>query len=183
MIDVHANRKSRKWPLRVQVARVLWAIAQPAFRFSPRPLWGWRRALLRLFGAQIGSHVHLHPTVRITMPWNLSIGAYTAVGDRSIIYALGRIEISERVTVSQGAHLCAGSHDWRQPEMPLLKLPITVHEDAWICADAFIGPNITIGPRAIVAARAVAVRDVAADSIVAGNPARLIKHRKSSTLT
>jgi putative colanic acid biosynthesis acetyltransferase WcaF len=127
--------------------------------------------LLRLFGAQIGRNVHIHPSVYITIPWNLSIGDKTAVGDRVILYALGPIVIGECVTVSQYAHLCAGTHDWRDPVMRLIKTPITIGNGAWICADAFIGPGVTVGARAIVGARAVTMRNVAPGAIVSGNPA------------
>nr|WP_281380118.1 hypothetical protein [Prosthecomicrobium pneumaticum] len=58
--------------------------------------------------------------------------------------------------------------------MPLLKPPIAVGEEAWLCADAFIGPGVTVGRGAVVGARAVVVRDVAERTVVAGNPARPI---------
>ncbi len=177
-IDVEANRKATKWSRREQIGRVLWALVWPLFRLSPRPFWGWRRFLLRLFGARIGSSVHVYPTVRLTIPWNLSIGDGTAVGDRAILYALGPISIGARVTISQGAHLCAGSHDWRDPTMPLTKPPISIGDDAWICADAFVGPGVRIEALAIVGARTVAVRDVPRAAIAAGNPARIVGQRE-----
>lgn len=176
-IDVLANRKARKWSCKEQLGRVLWALLQPFFALSPRPFWGWRRTMLRLFGAKVGVHVHVHPSVRITIPWNLTLGDRCAVGDGAKLYALGPITIGANSTISQGAHLCAGSHDWRQPEMPLTKPPIIVGENCWIAADVFVGPNVTIGSRAILAARAVAVSDVPSDIIVGGNPAQKIKAR------
>lgn len=176
-IDVNANRTARKWSRSELLARLLWGLATPFFALSPRLAWAWRRWLLRLFGARIGDHVHIYPSVRITIPWNLSIGHYTAVGDRAILYALGPIRIGERVTISQGAHLCAGTHDWRDASMPLLKPPIEIGDDAWVCADSFIGPGINVGNHAIVGARAVAMKNVPPDAIVAGNPARHIKVR------
>jgi putative colanic acid biosynthesis acetyltransferase WcaF len=178
-IDVTANRRARKWSRRTQAARVAWGLAALLFRFSPRPLWGWRRWLLRRFGATVGAGVHVYPSVRITMPWNLTIGNQAAIGDAAILYALGPIAIGARATVSQYAHLCAGSHDWRDPEMPLTKPPITVGAQAWICAEAFIGPGVEVGDRAIVGARACAMHDVAPDAIVAGNPARPVGSRRN----
>ena len=73
-IDVSANRRSRKWSRREQLGRMLWALAWPAFRMVPRPFWGWRRVMLRLFGATVGKDVHIHPTAHIAMPWSLSLG-------------------------------------------------------------------------------------------------------------
>lgn len=176
-LDVKGNRKSASWSLGARIGRVLWALARPLFALSPRPLWIWRRSLLRLFGARVGKNAHIYPTVRIAIPWNLTIGDDSAVGDRAILYALGPITIGARATISQGAHLCAGTHDYRDPLLPLLKTPIAIGDEAWICADAFIGPNVTIGARAIVGARAVAMKPVEAGMIVAGNPARIIAER------
>ena len=169
-VDVSANRRARGWSRKANFARLLWALAWPLFRCSPRPLWGWRRWLLRLFGARIGRDVHVYPTVRITMPWHLHIGDEAAVGDGAILYALGRIEIGARATVSQYAHLCAGSHDWRDPARPLIRTPIWVGADAWVCADAFVGPGVNIGAGAILGARAVALRDLPDGMIGQGNP-------------
>ncbi|MFM7012900.1 MAG: putative colanic acid biosynthesis acetyltransferase [Betaproteobacteria bacterium] len=174
-VDVRANRSARKWSRRAQIGRLLWGLAWPLFRFSPRLLWGWRRLLLRLFGAKVGQQAHIYPTVRILIPWHLNLGTGCAVGDRAILYALGPITIGKRTTISQGAHLCAGTHDLRDPARNLLKPPIRIGDDAWICADAFIGPGVTIGRGAVVGARAVVIKDVSEDCIVAGNPARLIR--------
>jgi putative colanic acid biosynthesis acetyltransferase WcaF len=60
----------------------------------------------------------------------------------------------------------------------LLRPPIAIGPDAWICADAFVGPGITVGEGAIVGARAVAMNDVTPWSIVIGNPARQTKRRE-----
>jgi putative colanic acid biosynthesis acetyltransferase WcaF len=176
-LDIVANRHAPKWSRREQAARVLWDIAMPLFRFSPRPFWGWRRVLLRAFGAKVEAGVHVFPTVRIAIPWNLRLGAQCAVGDHAILYTLGPVSIGARATVSQFAHICAGTHEWRDPAMPLLKPPVAIGPDAWVCADAFIGPGVVVGARAIVAARAVVVKDVAPDMIVGGNPARIIGQR------
>lgn len=177
--DVALNRKLRSWTRREIAGRALWAIAQLMFTLTPRPLWGARRAILRSFGARIGAGVHLYPTVRITIPWNLEIGDGVAVGDRAILYALGPITLGPRCTVSQGAHLCAGSHDLTQPHRPLIKPAIYIGADSWICADAFIGPGVRVGDRAIVGARGVVIRDVPDGCVVGGNPARPL-HRSET---
>ena len=179
--DIGANRLAKKWSTAEQVRRSLWAMAWPLFRFSPRPLWSWRVFLLRLFGAVIDHDVHIHPTVSIEIPWNLQIGKYAAIGDRAIIYNLGMVKIGSATTISQGAHLCAGTHDYRLDEFPLVKAPICVGNQVWICADAFVGPGVEIGDYAIVGARAVVMRSVKAGSIVAGNPAVVIKNRTIMT--
>ena len=133
--------------------------------------------LLRLFGARIGRHAHVYPSARIYLPWNLSLGDQASIGEWALIYNLGPITIGDRATVSHRAHLCAGTHDYRDPALPLLRLPIEIGAQAWVCADAFVGPGRSVGEGAIVGAAAVAVSDVAPWQIVAGNPARVIKTR------
>lgn len=127
--------------------------------------------LLRLFGARIGRQVHVHPSVHVFIPWQLEIGDWSSIGFDALIYNLGPARIGERVTISQRAHLCGGTHDYRDATMPLIKSPIVVGDDVWICADAFIGPGVNVGAGAIVAARAVVVRDVEANTVVGGHPA------------
>lgn len=134
--------------------------------------------MLRLFGAKIGRHVQIHPSVRIFLPWNLEVGDWSSIGFDALVYNLGRVTIGERVTISQRAHLCAGSHDYRDSAMLLLKPPIHVGDGAWICADAFVGPGVTVGEGAVLGARSVVMRDVERNSVMAGNPARRVAERK-----
>jgi len=177
--DVLANRAAIKWSLPDLAWRLVWEFVRfPLFSMSPRPCWAWRRILLRAFGARIGRNVHIYPTAKIAVPWNVEIGDYAAVGDGAILYSLGLISIGNCATISQFAHLCAGTHDYRDPTMPLLKLPIRIGTGAWVCADAFVGPGVTIGRHAIVGARAVAMTDVPDGVISVGNPARVLRPRQ-----
>ena len=177
-LDIAASRNARPYSTRELVQRVLWALVQPAFRLSPRPLFGWRRFLLRLFGARVGAHVHVYPSTRIEMPWNLTVGDWSSIGERVHVYNLGAVTVGQRATVSLGALLCAGSHDHRRANLPLLRPTIQLGDDTWICAEAFIGGGVTVGAGAVVAARAVATRDVPEWAIVAGNPARVVARRE-----
>lgn len=176
-INITANRLAQKWSRSELIRRVLWGFAECFFAWSPRLMHGWRCKLLRMFGAKIGKGLYILPSVRVTIPWNLDIGDDVAIGEGVIMYALGPISIGARTTISQGAHLCAGTHDWRDPAMPLIKLPIVIKADVWVCADVFVGPGVTVGQGAICGARAVVVKDVEAGAIVGGNPARVIGRR------
>lgn len=176
-LDIAGNRRAKKWSRRELFGRFLWGLTVPLFAWSPRPCWGWRRALLRFFGAEVGRDVRIFPSVRIAIPWNLEIGDETAVGDAVILYSLGRITIGRQTTISQFAHLCAGTHNYQDPMMPLVKLPISIGDGAWVCADAFIGPGVNIGPRSVVGARAVAMSNLPGGVVAVGNPARVIGSR------
>lgn len=178
-LDIEANRRTQKWTQKELLGRLVWEVLErPLFRWTPRQLWWWRRFVLRKFGAKIGRSVQIHPSARIAIPWNLEIGEYSSIGDHAIVYSLGSIKIGRCATISQYSHLCAGSHDFRKIDMPLVKAPITIADEVWICANAFIGPNTVVGARAIVAAGAVVVRDVGANLIVGGNPASQVTVRK-----
>jgi putative colanic acid biosynthesis acetyltransferase WcaF len=122
--------------------------------------------------------VHFYNSAKIYFPWNLSIGDWSAIGEDVFIYNLGSVVIGNRVTISQRAHLCAGTHDYTDTTMPLLKPPITIQDQVWVCADAFVGPGVTVSQGAVVAARAVVVKDVPPWTVVGGNPARLLKRRE-----
>lgn len=170
-LNVAANRRATKWTFREKLGRVAWHMVWPLFRLSPRPLWGLRRVLLRIFGASIGDEVRIHPTVKITIPWNLQVGDESSLGDSVIVYALGRIVIGARSTISQYAHLCAGSHDISDPKRTLVKATIHIGDDVWVAADAFIGPDVCVCNGSIVGARAVVMRNVPPGKLVVGNPA------------
>lgn len=166
------------YTLREYARRTLWEIVQATlFRFSPRRAHRWRRFWLRLFGAKLAGRCFFWNTTRIKHPWLLTVGYYSAIAEDVNVYNLGPITIGEHTVISQGAHLCAGTHDYTRPNLPLLRPPIIIGSGVWVCAEAFIGPNVTIGDNAIVGARAVVVRDVPPGVMVAGNPAQIIKTR------
>jgi putative colanic acid biosynthesis acetyltransferase WcaF len=181
LLDVESNRASKKYSRAEMLLRLLWGAGQILFRLSPRPCFGWRRFVLRCYGARVGKHVHIYNSARIYFPWNFVIGDWSAVGEDALVYNLGLVTLGARVTISHRVHLCAGTHDYTQPCLPLLKPPIKVHDQAWVCADAFVGPGVTVGQGAVVGARAVVTKDVDPWMVVAGNPARVIKKRALAT--
>lgn len=178
-LKVKANRKVRHYSWKELSFRVLWGFGRQFFRLTPRPCFAIRRSILRLFGAKVGKKVRIYPSTHIYFPWKLRIEDGSAIGECALIYSLGEVTIGERTVISQRTHLCAGTHDYRYPSMPLLRPPIRIGNDVWVCADAFIGPNIKIADYAIVAARAVVVKDVNPNEIVGGNPAKFIKKRST----
>jgi len=169
------------YPFSEYARKLCWfTVRNCMFRWIPGRIRGVRPFLLRCFGATIARDVNIAPTVRIRHPWLLTIGRHSAIGDNVEIYNLGSIAIGEHTVISQNAHLCAGTHDYTKPDLPLIRASITIGSGVWICADAFIGPNVTIGDNALIAARAVVTKDVPANVIVGGNPAIVIKERPLS---
>jgi putative colanic acid biosynthesis acetyltransferase WcaF len=141
-------------------------------------MYGWRRFLLRAFGARIGKDVIIRPTVRITYPWKLEIGDRSWVGDYAELYNLGEISIGVDAVVSQYAYLCTGSHDFTTPSFDIYAKPIRVEDEAWVAAGAFIHPGVTISRGSIVGARAVVTRTTRDYYLHVGAPAIPVKDRR-----
>ncbi len=180
MIDISANRSATKYERNELLKRLLWGLASPLFRFSFRTMFGWRRTLLRLFGASVAEHVHIYNTAIIYLPWNLTIGEYSAVGERAILYNLGPLVIGKQVTISQGAHLCGGTHDFSRDDLPLIRAAICICDGAWIASEAFVGPGVKVGERAVVGARAVVTKNVDPGVVIVGNPGTVIGTRPTT---
>ncbi len=168
---------------RVYAARAAWNLVWAIFfRPSPSRAARWRVFLLRRFGARIATSASIRPSARIIHPWLLAVGEHSSIGDRVRVYNLGQIVIGGHTSISQDVHLCGGTHDYRNPTLPLVRSPITIGSGVWICADAFIGPGVCIGDNVVVGARAVVTKNVPANAVVAGNPARFIRPRLPTSL-
>lgn len=165
-----------------KMARVVWGAAWLALaRFTPPPLHGWRRLVLRAFGAKVGRGARIHGSAIVWLPSNLELGSDCLIGPRARIYNQGRISIGTRAVVSQGAHLCASSHDLRDPHFQLVLRPITIGAGCWVAAEAFVGPGVTMNDGAVLAARGVLFEDAEAGMIYRGNPAIPLKPRNVRT--
>lgn len=159
--------------------RALWIVTWGLLcAWTPAPLHRWRVWILRLFGAQLHSTSHVYGNARVWYPPNLTMHAHAVLGPRVICYCMGQISIGEKAIVSQGAHLCAGTHDIRDPDFQLITRPIVIESLVWVAAEAFIGPGVTIGEGAVIGARTVMFRDAEPYGVYSGNPAQLLKTRR-----
>ena len=180
--QVDLSQCSSPHPFSNKVGRVLWRIVWLfLFRPSPRVLHGWRRMLLRLFGARVGYKARAYPSAIIWAPWNLEMGEHSCLGDYVDCYSVDKICLGAHATVSQYSYLCSASHDYTVPTMPLTTAPITIAEEAWVAADVFIGPGVTVGKGAIVGARSSIFRNVSPWTVVGGNPAKVLNTRSLKT--
>lgn len=180
VVHVSQNGKGQPNPyaLSERLLRATWScVYWLCYRPVPRFFNFWHRFWLRVFGARIGRGVCIYPSALIECPWNLSLADGSVIGAGVRLYALGLIWIGEHSVISQRAHLCAGTHDYSDPRMPLLRLPIVIGSGVWICTEAFVGPGVSVGHRSVIGARSVVVGDLPEDMVCGGNPCRPIKKR------
>lgn len=164
-----------------RVARAVWGwVWLLLFRPSPRMAYVWRRALLRAFGARLGAHVNIQADVKVWAPWQLTLGNRVGVGGGVNLYNMAPLVVGNGCVISQGAHICGGTHDVDSSNFQLVAKPIVLEDNVWVCADAFVGPGVRIAQGCVVGARAVVVKSIKEPlGIWAGNPA--VYKRKRET--
>jgi putative colanic acid biosynthesis acetyltransferase WcaF len=170
---------SHSFSLKNKMARLVWNIScLILFRpFGSRLFKKWRVLILKCFGAKIDWSSHIYSSVKIWAPWNLEIGKNSSLGPQVDCYNQGKITIGANTVISQKTYLCASTHDYTKRDFPLVLKPIQIGNGVWIAAGAFIGPQVRIGDYAVIAACAVVIKNVDANTIVGGNPAKFIKTR------
>lgn len=161
-----------------KLARALWGGVQATvFRLSPSFLHGWRRFLLRVFGARIGRGVHVYPSARVWAPWNLEMEADACLAGNVDCYCVAKVTVRRQATVSQYSFLCTATHDFDDPAHPLLAAPIEIGQRAWVAAGVFVAPGVTVGEGGVVLARSTVLRSTEPWMVVGGVPARTIRAR------
>jgi putative colanic acid biosynthesis acetyltransferase WcaF len=166
------------WSIQTRIGILIWEYAWLLLcSWTPKPLNPWRLLILRLFGTQISGTPFVHQRARIQIPWKLILKDRACIGDRSNLYTLKHNEVHEAATISQEAYLCTGTHDIYHPSFALITKRIVIQSNAFIGARAFIMPGVTIEKNAVVGACSVVIKDVQANVIAAGNPAKVIASR------
>ncbi|MDP4827342.1 MAG: WcaF family extracellular polysaccharide biosynthesis acetyltransferase [Flavobacteriales bacterium] len=159
--------------------RALWYVTSIVFFNNPfLPFSTFKCALLRLFGASVGSKVVIKPSVKIKYPWKLTVGDNTWIGEEVWIDNLGQVTIGANVCISQGALLLCGNHDYKKTTFDLMVGDITLEDGAWVGAKSIVTGNVTICSHAILTAGSVANANLEAYTICKGNPAVAIRERK-----
>lgn len=155
-----------------------WFVYALFFKTSPQFLYGWRRFLLRSFGATVGKDVIIRPSAQITYPWKVFIGDNSWIGDDVVLYSLGNITIGSNTVISQRSYLCTGSHDYTKESFPIYAKEIIIKDQCWLATDVFVSPGIIINEGTVVGARSTVIKDLDAFSVYVGSPAKRIKNRE-----
>jgi putative colanic acid biosynthesis acetyltransferase WcaF len=163
---------------REQIGRILWWLGGfLLFKCSLRPMYAWRRWVLRRFGAKIGAQASIQRSARIEFPWTLEMGCHSTIGEGTWVYNLAKVRIDDYATLSQRIFLCTGSHDYTRPEFDMVRKPIWIQRGAWVAADVFVGPGVTIGADAVIGVRSVVLKDMPGGMVCVGHPCAPLKPR------
>lgn len=178
----HGSRQGgATFSLANRVYRVVWNVAWLLLAaWTPPPLKGWRRVVLNAFGARLAPGANVYGSARVWYPPHLMMDAFACLGPRATCYCMAPVHLGAYALVSQGGHLCAGTHRIDDPDFQLVARPIEIGADAWIAAEAFVGPGVMVGEGAVLGARAVAMRDLEPWTVYNGNPAAPLRRRSQA---
>jgi putative colanic acid biosynthesis acetyltransferase WcaF len=159
------------------IVQLWWIVENTFFAMSPQFLYGWRRFLLRLFGAQVGRGVLIRSTAKFTYPWKVSIGDYSWIGEQTVFYSLDEIRIGTHVAIAHGVYFNTGLHDYTKKEFTILSKKIIIGDECWITNDVYIAPGVIIGRGTVVGARSSVYKDLPSNKVCIGNPVKIVRNR------
>lgn len=171
-----------------------------------RPRW-WVRNLLNPFKHKRGKGTVVRRYTRMDlMPYNkfemgekclvedfatinnavgdVFIGNRSLIGISSVV--IGPVTIGDDVMLAQNVVLSGLNHDYQDvrvpiKEQPVSTLPITIEDGVWIGANSVITSGVKVGKQSVIAGGSVVIKDVPPYSVVAGNPAKVIKQYSFKT--
>ena len=158
---------------------ILWhQIGARLFRLSPHVAHGYRRRLLRLFGATVHDRAKIRRSASINCPWHLTLEELSIIGDHAMLDCTCPISLGKRSVVSQLAVLTTTMRDPGVADHPMVFAPIQVQDDAWVAADTLVLPGSIVSEGTVVGARSLIEGTTTEPwKVCVGHPVRAIKDR------
>ncbi len=148
----------------------------------PRSCWELHDVIVEKLGIPLPKTSTIVQPLHIDVASGLEIGENVFINYNSSMMAAGGIIIEDNVQIGPNVMLVTTNHDFNHREIVIHK-PITIKKGAWIGGRSLILPGVTVGENAVVAGGAVVTRNVEANTIVGGNPAKVIKKLESFNKT
>jgi acetyltransferase-like isoleucine patch superfamily enzyme len=137
-----------------------------------------QRAFEELTGKQVGDSFYLIPPFYADYGLNISVGRSVHIGYDCMFTGHAAIDIADEVMIAPRVSLVTAAHpvDPGERRAYITAKPITIEQNVWIGTGAMVLGGVRIGAGSVVGAGAVVTRDIPARTVVAGNPAKVIRH-------
>ena len=122
----------------------------------------------------MGEGSRVNTPITVVRPHMVKIGKRVTVMNGCLMMSAGGITIDDDALIAANVQLISNNHDLENRRIITCK-PVHICRKAWVGAGATILPGVTVGENAVVGAGSVVTKDVAPNTIVAGNPAKFIK--------
>lgn len=162
---------------RMRAKKLMHGINVEEFVRTPRAL-----SLIKELVPNSGSNLHIEPPFYCDYGSNIDCGDNVYFNMNCVVLDVMKVKIGSHVLFGPGVQVYTATHplDWQQRRKEEYAKPITIGDDCWIGGGAVICPGVTIGNRVVVAAGAVVTKDIPDDTLVGGNPAKVIRKLESS---
>lgn len=148
------------------------------FNTAPAEDADGRRAILAELLGEVGEDVEIRPPLYVDYGYQISIGPRTFVNFGAVMLDVAPIRIGADTQIGPNVQLLTPTHPL-DPELRRAKWeaaePITIGENVWLGGGVIVCPGVTIGDSTVVGAGAVVTRDLPANVVAVGNPARVIR--------
>ncbi|HIW18727.1 MAG TPA: sugar O-acetyltransferase [Candidatus Faecalicoccus intestinipullorum] len=134
----------------------------------------YKKLLNELFVNGIPEGTKIHTPIYINLAKNITFGKRVSVMPYFKCMSAGKIVIEDDVRIAMDVKIITNNHDFYERDVLTIE-DVHIQKNAWIGAGATILPGVTIGKNAIVGAGSVVTHDVLPNTVVVGNPARVIQ--------
>ena len=133
-----------------------------------------RKAFEELFDGEIPQGLGIFTPTQIDFPKQITFGNHVFINHSFTAMSIGGITLEDNVQIGPHVTIATDNHDFKNRYVLKCK-PVRICKNAWIGANVTIMPGVTVGENAVIAGGAVVTKDVSANAIVGGNPAKVIK--------
>ena len=140
----------------------------------PRTCWEVHDVIVEKLGINLPKSSTIVQPLHIDVASGLEVGENVFINYNVSMMSAGGIIIEDNVQIGPNVMLVTTNHDFEQRDIVIHK-PIVIKKGAWVGGRSLILPGVTIGENAVVAGGAVVTKDVEPNTIVGGNPAKVIK--------
>ena len=134
----------------------------------------WKQALCELFDGGVPEGLGMFTPTQIDFPKQITFGKHVFINHNFTAMSIGGIEFGDNVQIGPHVTIVTDNHDLNNRYVLRCK-PVIIGNNVWIGAGVSIMPGVHVGDNAVIAGGAVVTKDVPANTIVGGNPAKVIR--------